>query len=144
MNVSEGHLAQQYLCDYLTVFDQPAESYDLLVLQNMFLYRMSVDGGFHARVVSSILNHEEDRGLLLSLLADAAEAEKPATALKEWLISAYVSADGRRKETLACLLRSHISGTNKTAELFAESQTGIPESVWRLRSRSAVIDKIKN
>ena len=144
MNVSEGHLAQQYLCDYLTVFDQPAESYDLLVLQNMFLYRMSVDGGFHARVVSSILNHEEDRGLLLSLLADAAEAEKPATALKEWLISAYVSADGRRKETLSCLLRSHISGTNKTAELFAESQTGIPESVWRLRSRSAVIDKIKN
>lgn len=62
MNVSEGHLTQQYLSDYLTVFDNIEESYDHLVLQNMFLYRMSVDGGFHARVVSSILSHEEDRG----------------------------------------------------------------------------------
>ena len=144
MNVSEGHLTQQYLCDYLTVFDYAEESYDALVLQNMFLYRMSVDGGFHARVVSSILNHEEDRGLLLSLLADCGEADVPKAPLKEWLISSYAAADGKRKAVLACLLRSHISGTNKTAELFAESETGIPESLWRLRSRSAVIDKIKN
>ena len=144
MNVSEGHLAQQYLCDYLTVFDQAEESYDLLVLQNMFLYRMSVDGGFHARVVSSILQHEEDRGLLLSLLADCGEASLPKTSLKDWLISSYTAADGKRKDVLAALLRSHISGTNKTAELFAESQTGTPESLWRIRSRSVVIDKIKN
>ena len=144
MNVSEGHLTQQYLCDYLTVFDGAEESYELLVLQNMFLYRMSVDGGFHARVVSSILNHEEDRGLLLSLLADCGEAEKPETTLKEWLISAYRDASGKRKEVLACLLRSHISGTNKTAELFAESETNTPESFWRIKSRSAVIDRIRN
>ena len=144
MNVSEGHLTQQYLCDYLTVFDGAEESYELLVLQNMFLYRMSVDGGFHARVVSSILNHEEDRGLLLSLLADCGEAEKPETTLKEWLISSYRDASGKRKEVLACLLRSHISGTNKTAELFAESETNTPESFWRIKSRSAVIDRIRN
>ncbi len=144
MNVSEGHLTQQYLCDYLTVFDQTAESYDSIVLQNMFLYRMSVDGGFHARVLSSVLNHAEDRALLLSLLADLGEAKLPKTALKDWLISSYISADGKRKEILGSLLRSHISGTNKTAELFAESQTGIPESLWRIKSRSAVINKIRN
>ena len=144
MNVSEGHLAQQYLCDYLTVFDQAEEAYYLLVLQNMFLYRMSVDGGFHARVVSSILNHEEDRELLLSLLADCKESNNPKTALKDWLTAAYTAADGKRKAVLACLLRSHISGTNKTAELFAESETGIPESLWRIKSRAAVISKIKN
>ena len=144
MNVSEGHLTQQYLLDYLTIFDNIEESYDHLVLQNMFLYRMSVDGGFHARVVSSILNHEEDRGLLLSLLSDCAEADNAKASLKEWLTSSYASADGKRKEVLACLLRSHISGTNKTAELFAESETKIPESIWRTKSRAAVIDKIKN
>ncbi|MBE6515893.1 MAG: hypothetical protein E7Z71_04275 [Methanocorpusculum parvum] len=144
MNVSEGHLTQQYLLDYLTIFDNIEESYDHLVLQNMFLYRMSVDGGFHARVVSSILNHEEDRGLLLSLLSDCAEADNAKASLKEWLTSSYAAADGKRKEVLACLLRSHISGTNKTAELFAESETKIPESIWRTKSRAAVIDKIKN
>ena len=143
MNVSEGHLTQQYLSDYLTVFDNIEESYDHLVLQNMFLYRMSVDGGFHARVVSSILSHEEDRGLLLSLLSDCETADAK-TSLKEWLTASYAAADGKRKEVLACLLRSHISGTNKTAELFAESETGIPESLWRIKSRAAVIDKIKN
>ena len=37
MNVSEGHLTQQYLLDYLTIFDNIEESYDHLVLQNMFL-----------------------------------------------------------------------------------------------------------
>ena len=144
MNVSEGHLTQQYLLDYLTIFDNIEESYDHLVLQNMFLYRMSVDGGFHARVVSSILNHEEDRGLLLSLLSDCAEADNAKASLKEWLTASYAAADGKRKEVLACLLRSHISGTNKTAELFAESETKIPESIWRTKSRAAVIDKIKN
>ena len=144
MNVSEGHLTQQYLLDYLTIFDNIEESYDHLVLQNMFLYRMSVDGGFHARVVSSILNHEEDRGLLLSLLSDCAEADNAKASLKEWLTASYAAANGKRKEVLACLLRSHISGTNKTAELFAESETKIPESIWRTKSRAAVIDKIKN
>ncbi|MBE6506989.1 MAG: hypothetical protein E7Z72_03555 [Methanocorpusculum parvum] len=144
MNVSEGHLTQQYLLDYLTIFDNIEESYDHLVLQNMFLYRMSVDGGFHARVVSSILNHEEDRGLLLSLLSDCAEADNAKSSLKEWLTASYAAADGKRKAVLACLLRSHISGTNKTAELFAESETNIPESIWRSKSRAAVIDKIKN
>lgn len=148
MHVSEGHLTQQYLCDYLTVSPINADSLEQLVLQNMFLHRMSADGGFHGRVLASILGHPEDCDLLLTLLSDYSHAKPQKLTLKEWLSGAYAKAvaegDHARKKSCAALLRSTISETNQTAEILLAAATGVPESVWRMQSRRMVIDEIHN
>ncbi len=148
MHVSEGHLTHQYICDYLTELDTSADIHEQLVLQSMFLRRMSVDGGFHARVVSSILGHEQDRNLLLSLLAEYATETIPETTLGEWLAYAYKDAvqsgDAKRKASVSYLLRSHLAGINKTADLAAAAASTVPESVWRMRGRRFIITEIKN
>ncbi|MDO5845799.1 MAG: tetratricopeptide repeat protein [Methanocorpusculum sp.] len=148
MHVSEGHLTQQYLCDYLAVLHTDADILEQLVFQNMFLHRMSADGGFHARVLASILGHPEDCDLLLTLLSDYCQAEPQTLTLKDWLARAYASAaadgDEPRKTSCAALLRSHISQTNRTAEILLAESTGVPESVWRMKSRRIVVDEIRN
>jgi len=152
MHVREGNLTQQYVCDYLTMFAGDTEAkeagHEEIVLSNLFLHRMSVDGGFHARVLSSILGHESDRSLLLGLFQEVCSEEYAPLSLDEWLKSAYRSAvqnaDENRKRALAALLRSQISGTNMAAEIVSASGSPYPESWWQLKSRRLIVEEIEN
>ena len=152
MRVREGNLTQQYFCDYLTMFAGDAEAkeagHEEIVLSNLFLHRMSVDGGFHARVLSSILGHESDRSLLLDLFKEVSGEAYTPLPLAEWLKSAYDSAvknaDVKRKTALAALLRSQISGTNMAAEIVSASGSPYPESWWQLKSRRLTVEEIEN
>jgi tetratricopeptide (TPR) repeat protein len=152
MRVREGNLTQQYFCDYLTLFAGDASAkesgHEEIVLLNLFLHRMSVDGGFHARVLSSILGHESDRSLLLGLFQEVCSEEYAPLPLAEWLKSAYESAvqnaDENRKRAIAALLRSQISGTNMAAEIVSASGSPYPESWWQLKSRRLTVEEIEN
>lgn len=146
MRVSEGHLTQQYLCDYLTETDITHES---AVLQNLFLYRMSTDGGFHARVINTILNTQQDRCLLLSVLIDADDMyPKPRQTLEEWLNAELKNAEksGSKERITAvnALLTSYKSGVNTTAEIIAASRTQHPESYWLLKTHYITAEELKN
>ncbi|ABN07716.1 Tetratricopeptide TPR_2 repeat protein [Methanocorpusculum labreanum Z] len=151
MRVREGNLTQQYFCDYLTLFAGDAsakESGEEIVLSNLFLHRMSVDGGFHARVLSAILGHESDRFLLLSLFKEVSDEEYAPLPLDEWLKSEYSSAvnnaDVNRKIAIAALLRSQISGTNKAAEIVSAYGSQYPESWWQFQTRRLTVEEIEN
>ncbi len=152
MCVREGNLTQQYFCDYLVFFagDTAAKEagHEEIVFSNLFLHRMSVDGGFHARVLSSIFGHESDRSLLLGLFKEVSGEAYTPLPLAEWLKSAYDSAvknaDVKRKTTLAALLRSQISGTNMAAEIVSASGSPYPESWWQLKSRRLTVEEIEN
>ena len=152
MHVREGNLTQQYFCDYLTLFaGAPSEKktdHEDIVLANLFLHRMSVDGGFHARVIFSILGHESDRTLLISLFKEVSGEEYAPLRLDDWLKSAYESAvknaDIPRKTALSAMLRSQIAGTNMAAEIVSASGSPYPESWWQLKSRRLTVEEIEN
>ncbi|WP_319379270.1 hypothetical protein [uncultured Methanocorpusculum sp.] len=152
MRVREGNLTQQYFCDYLTLFAGDASAkesgHEEIVLSNLFLHRMSVDGGFHARVLSAILGHESDRSLLLSLFKEVLDEEYAPLPLDEWLKSEYDSAvknaDLNRKTALTALLRSQISGTNKAAEIVSAYGSQYTESWWQFQSRRLTVEEIEN
>ena len=152
MRVREGNLTQQYFCDYLTVFagDTSAKEagHEEIVLSNLFLHRMSVDGSFHARVLSAILGHEADRSLLLALFNEVSDHEYAPLSLNDWLKTEYdlavQNADPKRKIALAALLRSQISGTNMAAEIVSASESPYPESWWQFRSRRLTVEEIEN
>ena len=143
MNVSEGHLTQQYLCDYLEQIEKTEETHERLVLLNLFLHRFSVDGGFHARVVSAMLKHPEDSALLFDLLKAVGSEPAPDTTLKEWLAASYAKAAEPRKQIISYLLRSMLSETNTIADMFASDESGEPVSSWRLKTSRYVNDHIK-
>jgi len=144
MIVSEGHLTQQYLCDYLERVEKSEDIHYDIVLLNLFLHRISVDGGFHARVVSSILKHEDDKKLLFALLEEIEYLGEGKTTLQEWFAKSYQSAGDERRTILSYIFRSTISGTNASADLFSSGISGKPESVWRLESRKFIVDSILN
>ena len=123
MNVSEGHLTQQYLCDYLEQIEKTEETHERLVLLNLFLHRFSVDGGFHARVVSAMLKHPEDSALLFDLLKAVGSEPAPDTTLKEWLAASYAKSAEPRKQIISYLLRSMLSETNTIADMFASDES---------------------
>ena len=150
MRVREGNLTQQYFCDYLTLFAGDAsakESGEEIVLLNLFLHRMSVDGGFHARVILAILGHESDRSLLLDLFKEVSGEAYAPLPLDKWLKSEYESAvqsaDPTRKIALAALLRSQISGTNMAAEIVSAYKSPYPESWWQFQSRRLTVEEIE-
>ena len=143
MNVSEGHLIEQYLCDYMEQIEKTEETYDRLVLLNLFLHRFLVDGGFHARAVSAMLNHPDDRSLLLDLLKTVQEECHGPAPLKDWLTASYVKAEKPRKQIISYLLRTMLSETNNTAEMFASAESGEPVSLWRMKTSRYVNDHIK-
>jgi len=144
MIVSEGHLTQQYLCDYLERVDKTEDTHIDIVLLNLFLHRISVDGGFHARVVSSILKHDDDKQLLFALLEEMEYLGEGKTTLHEWFTQSYQSAGEERRKVISYIFRSTISGTNASADLFSSDISGQPESVWRLASRKFIVDSIVN
>ncbi len=152
MRVREGNLTQQYFCDYLTLFAGDASAkesgHEEIVLSNLFLHRMSVDGGFHARVLFAILGHESDKSLLLDLFKEVSGEAYAPLPLDEWLKSAYESAvqsaDPTRKIALAALLRSQISGTNMAAEIVSAYKSPYPESWWQFQSRRLTVEEIEN
>jgi len=152
MRVSEGNLTQQYFCDYLALYagDGSAKenTHEEIVLSNLFLHRMSVDGGFHARVLSAILGHESDKSLLLNLFNELSGEENTYLPLNEWLKCEYdtsvKNADPKRTLALSALLRSYISGTNMAAEIVSASGTEYSESWWQLRTRRLTVDETQN
>ncbi|HJJ48738.1 MAG TPA: hypothetical protein O0X39_07130 [Methanocorpusculum sp.] len=146
MHVSEGHLTQQYLCDFLT---EPGITHEETALHNLFIHRMSVDGGFHARTVNAMLSHPQDKSLLLELLAEYADVrmENPPEIL-QWLKFEYAeavkNADEKRKSAASALLRSYISGINITAESRAADGSDRPETYWQLKTRELTVNEIIN
>ncbi|HJJ28203.1 MAG TPA: hypothetical protein O0X70_02295 [Methanocorpusculum sp.] len=146
MHVSEGHLTQQYLCDFLT---EPGITHEETTLHNLFIHRMSVDGGFHARTIHAMLASPKDKSLLLELLAEYADIrpENPPKLL-EWLKYEYAesvkNADKARKTAASALLRSHISGINISSESVAAEQSGRPETYWQLKTRELTVNEIIN
>ena len=124
------------------------ESGEEIVLLNLFLHRMSVDGGFHARVILAILGHESDRSLLLDLFKEVSGEAYAPLPLDKWLKSEYESAvqsaDPTRKIALAALLRSQISGTNMAAEIVSAYKSPYPESWWQFQSRRLTVEEIEN
>ena len=134
MRVSEGNLTQQYYCDYLTILAEEIFSaavtdavrrsvHESIVFRNLFLHRMSVDGGFHARVLSALLLQPDDSRVLRDLLVVSGQADTDALPVEEWLKREYASAveekNGARMLAVEALLRSYISGTNQAAEIIA-------------------------
>ena len=160
MRVSEGNLTQQYYCDYLTILaedilsGQSAEEvrwavHENIVFRNLFLHRMSVDGGFHARVLHTLLSRDEDRSLLQELLRALADTEfSEILPVFDWLKREYGKAVAEtnlcRKLAVSALLRSYISGTNQAAEILAACGDGRPETWWRLQTRRITISEVKN
>lgn len=146
MNVSEGHLTQQYLCDFLS---EPDVTHEEIALHNLFIHRMTVDGGFHARVVSAMLGNADDKSLLLELLAEFSDVrtENPPEIL-QWLKFEYAeagkSANLRRKNACAALIRSNINGINITAEAVCANSSGLPETYWQLKTRELTVNEIAN
>lgn len=145
MHVSEGNLTQQYICDYLTLKDI---THDSMVLQNLFLHRMTVDGGFHARVLTAVLGHEEDRELLLNLLNEYASEKDSRMNLTDWLSREYEAAkkseNKERLTAVSAILQSQITGINNTAEIVSASRSDIPQSAWQLETRKITVDEINN
>ena len=152
MRVREGNLTQQYFCDYLAMIAgdtyETKAGHEDIVLANLFLHRMSVDGGFHARVLFAILGHESDRALLINLFKEVSDEAYAPLPLDEWLKSEYDSAvkneDVTRKTALSAMLRSQIAGTNMSAEIVSASKSPYPESWWQLKSRRLTVDEIEN
>ncbi|MDO5844213.1 MAG: hypothetical protein Q4Q53_03585 [Methanocorpusculum sp.] len=145
MHVSEGNLTQQYICDYLTLKDI---THDSIVLQNLFLHRMSVDGGFHARVLTAVLGHEEDREILLALLNEYAAEKSGKMQITNWLSREYDNAkkagDKNRQTAAAAILQSHLTGINQTAEIVSSARSNIPQSAWQLETRKITVNEINN
>ena len=152
MRVSEGNLTQQYFCDYLSLLigDESMKEniHEEIVFTNLFLHRMSVDGGFHARVLFAILGHESDKSLLLDLLKELSGEKNTPLSINEWLKNEYETAvnaaDQNRKVALSALIRSYISGTNLSAEIVSALGTQYPESWWQLKSHRLTVDEIQN
>lgn len=160
MRVSEGNLTQQYYCDYLAILAEdilpekvPEEVrwavHENIVFRNLFLHRISVDGGFHARVLDTLLSRDEDRSLLQELLRALADADfSDMLPVFDWLKAEYGRAvacgDLCRKLAVSALLRSYISGTNQAAEIFAGFRDLRPETWWRLQTRRLTISEVKN
>ncbi|MCZ9312937.1 MAG: tetratricopeptide repeat protein [Methanocorpusculum sp.] len=159
MRVSEGNLTQQYYCDYLTILAEEIFSateteavrksvHENIVFRNLFLHRMSVDGGFHARVVSAILRQPDDSRVLMDLLAVAEQADVDALPVEEWLKREYASAvevkNGARMIAVEALLRSYISGTNQAAEIIASAGDSHPLSWWQLETRRITVAEVAN
>lgn len=124
MRVSEGNLTQQYYCDYLTTLvgeiisgsaDEPVcrGVHESIAFRNLFLHRMSVDGGFHARVLSAILHQPDDSRVLMELLAGSETSDRDALPVEGWLKREYASAVAdanlARQIAASALLRSYIS-----------------------------------
>lgn len=159
MRVSEGNLTQQYYCDYLTTLvgeiisgsaDEPVRRgvHESVVFRNLFLHRMSVDGGFHARVLSAILHQPDDSRVLLELLAGSGIPGEDVLPVEEWLKREYASAVAdanlARQVAASALLRSYISGTNQAAEIIAAFEDVRPQSWWQLETRRITIAEIHN
>lgn len=159
MRVSEGNLTGQYYCDYLNIIanelingnitkERRHEIHQEMVLQNLFLHRISVDGGFHARVLRTLLLSENDKHLLIDLLKSGNATDNDTISLNEWLKKAYEASikDGNpsRKLAVSAHLRSYISGTNQAAEIFAGFGSSSPESWWQLETRKLIITEVKN
>ena len=100
MRVSEGNLTQQYYCDYLGILAEEILSasvteevrrgvHENIVFRNLFLHRMGVDGGFHARVISAILHQPADSRLLLALLLASQPVDTDVLPVDEWLQQAH-------------------------------------------------------
>ncbi|HJK52383.1 MAG TPA: hypothetical protein O0X60_04645, partial [Methanocorpusculum sp.] len=103
MRVSEGNLTQQYYCDYLEILAEEILSasvteevrrgvHENIVFRNLFLHRMGVDGGFHARVISAILHQPDDSRLLMDLLMASKQVDTDVLPVEEWLKQEYASA----------------------------------------------------
>lgn len=161
MRVSEGNLTQQYYSDYLTIlageiFSADAAASDAvrrrvhenIVFRNLFLHRMSVDGGFHARVLSAILCQPDDRRVLMDLLVVSRLVDEDVLPVEDWLKREYASAvdekNGARVLAVAALLRSYISGTNQAAEIIASAGDSRPQSWWQLETRRITVAEIVN
>jgi tetratricopeptide (TPR) repeat protein len=159
MQVSKGNLIQQHYCDYLTILAEEIFSavtteatrknvHESIVFHNLFLHRMSVDGGFHARVLSSILQQPGDNRILVDLFMMLEQADVDALSTEEWLMREYASAtvekNGTRMIVIAALLRSYLSGVNQVAEIIASAGDVHPLSWWRLETRRITIAEIAN
>ncbi len=159
MRVSEGNLTQQYYCDYLTILAEEIFSaavtdavrrsvHESIVFRNLFLHRMSVDGGFHARVLSALLLQPDDSRVLRDLLVVSGQADTDALPVEEWLKREYASAveekNGARMLAVEALLRSYISGTNQAAEIIASAGDSRPQRWWQLETRRITVAEITN
>ncbi|MDR0438632.1 MAG: tetratricopeptide repeat protein [Methanocalculaceae archaeon] len=159
MRISEGNLIQQCYCDYLEtllerIFSEVATEtvckrvHEHILFRNLFLHRMSVDGGFHARVLSVILQQPDDSQVLMDLLAVLGQTDVGALSVEEWLKREYASAaaekNGTRMIVVAALLRSYVSGTNQVAEIIASVGDFHPLSWWQLETRRIMVAEIAN
>jgi tetratricopeptide (TPR) repeat protein len=159
MRVSEGNLTQQYYCDYLAILAEEIFSaaateavrksvHENIVFRNLFLHRMSVDGGFHARVLSAILQQPDDSRVLTDLLVVSEQADVDALPVGEWLKREYASAVDEKNDArmiaVEALLRSYISGTNQAAEIIASAGDSRPQSWWQLETRRITVAEIAN
>lgn len=160
MRVSEGNLTQQYYCDYLTILAGEIFSADTvpeevrrgvhesIVFRNLFLHRMSVDGGFHARVLSAILQQPDDSRVLMDLLAASGETDEDVLPVAEWLKREYAAAVAEKNRprmiAVSALLRSYISGTNQAAEIVASAGDSRPVSWWQLETRRITVAEVAN
>lgn len=159
MRVSEGNLTQQYYCDYLTILAEEIFSADAteavrksvhenIVFRNLFLHRMSVDGGFHARVLSTLLQQPDDSHILMDLLAVSEQASGAVVPVEEWLKQEYASATAEKNDVrmiaVGALLRSYISGTNQAADIIASAGDSHPQSWWQLEARRITVAEITN
>jgi tetratricopeptide (TPR) repeat protein len=159
MRISEGNLIQQYYCDYLEIllkriFSAAATEtvrknvHEHIVFRNLFLHRMSVDGGFHARVLSVILRRSDDYQVLMDLLAVLGQVDIDALSTEEWLKQEYASAavekNGTRMIVVAALLRSYLSGVNQVAEIIASAGDAHSLSWWQLETRRITVAEIAN
>ena len=159
MRVSEGNLTQQYYCDYLEILAEEILSasvteevrrgvHENIVFRNLFLHRMGVDGGFHARVISAILHQPDDSRLLMDLLMASKQVDTDVLPVEEWLKQEYASAvdkqNSARMVAVEALLRSYISGTNQAAEIIASAGDSHPQSWWQLETRRITIAEVAN
>jgi tetratricopeptide (TPR) repeat protein len=159
MRISEGNLIQQYYCDYSEILLKRIFSaatteavckdvHEHIVFHNLFLHRMSVDGGFHARVLSVILRRPDDYQVLMDLLAVSGQVDVDALSTEEWLKQEYASAavkkNGQRMIVVAALLRSYLSGVNQVAEIIVSAGDTCSMSRWQLETRRIVIAEIAN
>ncbi|MDU9376240.1 hypothetical protein McpSp1_08380 [Methanocorpusculaceae archaeon Sp1] len=159
MRVSEGNLTQQYYTDYLTILADEMLSHatddavrfgvhENIVFRNLFLHRMSVDGGFHARVLAAILQQPDDSRVLLDLLHAAENISDDVLPVLDWLKQEHASAvehgESSRKLALTALIRSYISGTNQAAEIIASFGDTRPESWWQFKTRAITTSEVRN
>ncbi|HJK01925.1 MAG TPA: tetratricopeptide repeat protein [Methanocorpusculum sp.] len=159
MRFSEGNLTQQYYCDYLTILIKKISSstttddvlrsvHESIVFHNLFFHRMNVDGGFHTRVLSTLLQQPDARRVLLDLLAKMGKSDVTSVPVEEWLKREYASAvearDNARMIAVEALLRSYISGTNQVAEIIVSTGDFRPLSWWKLETRRITFLEIAN